>query len=346
VLLAELTRGARRLALVGLAKNTGKTVTLNALLAELAAAGTVVGVTSVGRDGEQHDVIDFRIEKPRVHLVAGSFVATTDALLFASGIEHELLQRTGVGTPLGEVLVARTLAPGEIEIAGPSAAADARAVADTMLASGAEQALIDGAIDRRAASSPQVSDGLVMCTGAVLSGDIDEVVERTRAAVALVRLPLLASSDGAALELLPRFALTADAEAVAKLLGEHPDARVLLAEGALPESFVRSVAQHARRAGRELTVAVRDPTHAFLHERGPEHYAAQGVRITTLAPIELLALTVNPVAPQSHGFDSAELRARLADAIPDVPIFDVLHPEYTGAQPAGEDLLRASTAER
>ena len=32
---------------------------------------------------------------------------------------------------------------------------------------GAEQVLIDGAIDRRAASSPAVADGLVMATGAV-----------------------------------------------------------------------------------------------------------------------------------------------------------------------------------
>ena len=34
-MLSELTASTRRLALVGLAKNTGKTVALNALLAEL-----------------------------------------------------------------------------------------------------------------------------------------------------------------------------------------------------------------------------------------------------------------------------------------------------------------------
>ena len=53
---------------MGLAKNTGKTETLAALLRELEAAGQPVGVTSVGRDGEEHDVIDSRIEKPRVRL--------------------------------------------------------------------------------------------------------------------------------------------------------------------------------------------------------------------------------------------------------------------------------------
>src|SRR4029077_15989413 len=66
--LSALLAGTRRLALVGLAKNTGKTVTLAAILAEHAAAGLPVGVTSIGRDGEEHDVIDARIEKPRVNL--------------------------------------------------------------------------------------------------------------------------------------------------------------------------------------------------------------------------------------------------------------------------------------
>ena len=58
-----------------------------------------------------------------------------------------------------------------------------------MIGFGAEQVLIDGAIDRRAASSPAVADGLVMATGAILDEDIEEVVAATKDAVDLVRLP-------------------------------------------------------------------------------------------------------------------------------------------------------------
>jgi hypothetical protein len=39
------------------------------------------------------------------------------------------------------------------------------------------------------------------------------------------------------------------------------------------------------------------------------------------------------VAPQSHRFDSAELRALLEEAIPDVPIFDVLGGDYPSPRP-------------
>jgi len=354
LLLAELTASARTLALVGLAKNTGKTVALARLLGELQAAGRLIGVTSVGRDGEERDVIDSRIEKPRVLLATGDLVATTDGLLSASGIPHNVLENTGLRTPLGPVLIARLRGHGAIEVAGPSTAADVRAVSEAMLGHGAEQVLIDGAIDRRAASSPAVTDGLVMSTGAVLSTDLGEVVARTRDAVELVRLPILAAGSEAArrlrelhgtsalvdegyeaVELEPRFVLTAEGEAIAALLDSRPRARWLAVAGALPESFMRDLAAVLHRRRRELAVVVADPTRAFLTERGPEWYARQGARIEALEPIALLALTVNPVAPQSHSFDSAELRAALEGAIADLPIFDVLHSDYAGVAEAG-----------
>ncbi|HTA34762.1 MAG TPA: hypothetical protein VK721_15175 [Solirubrobacteraceae bacterium] len=323
--LAETTASAHRLALVGLAKNTGKTVTLTAMLRELEAAGRTVGVTSVGRDGEERDAIDARIAKPRVRLAAGSLVATTDALLRASALAHELVEETGVRTPLGRVLIARLLAAGPIEIAGPSAAADVRAVSDTMLGAGAEQVLIDGAVDRRAASSPQVSDTLVMATGAVLDRELEQVVAQTRDAVELVRLPPPDGSEHSEpVALPPRFALTAGAEQVAELLDANPEARRLLVDGALPERFLDSLLPSLRRHDREMTLVVADPTRVFLWRHGPGWYARRGVHLRALSRTALAALTVNPVAPQSHTFESGELRARLADAIPGVPIFDVL----------------------
>lgn len=361
------------MALVGLAKNTGKTVALAALLHELQAQGRQVGVTSVGRDGEEYDVIDSRISKPRVHLPAGSIVATTDGLLRASAIRHELLEELDVRTPLGQVLIARLHGDGVIELAGPSAAADVRAAADAMLVHGAEQVLIDGAIDRRAASSPEIVDGLVMSTGAVLSEDIDEVVLQTKDAVDLVRLSRVddaseigqllrelsaprtgdaprSSSDGGAdasrtsflvgedlepVALPARFVLTSEAEQIAEELDANPEARWLLVGGALPDRFLRSLLHPVHHRRRELVLVVSDPTKVFLWKRGPEWYARQGVQLQVLERAQLQALTVNPVAPQSHRFDSARLRSLLGEAIPGVPIFDVLHQGYPDVhQPA------------
>jgi hypothetical protein len=325
--LSDLTENIQRLALVGLAKNTGKTVALAALLRELEDQGRRVGVTSVGRDGEARDVIDRRIEKPQIKLAKGSIVATTDGLLRASGLAHELLEQTGIRTPLGQVLIARLQAGGAIEVAGPSAAADVRAVSDAMLAHGTEQVLIDGAIDRRAASSPEVSDALVMSTGAVLSKDIDEVAARTKAAVDLVRLPRAPEIAGnATVTLPPRFALTADEQRIGELLDANPSVARLAVTGALPDEFLRALLSAARRRRRELTVVVNDPTRVFLADHASDWYSSQGIAIEATNPLALAAITVNPVAPQAHRFDSAELRSQLRDAIPDVPLLDVLNP--------------------
>lgn len=326
--LSELVAGTRMLALVGLAKNTGKTETLAALLREHAAARRPVGVTSIGRDGEQHDVIDARIEKPRVELQAGDLVATTGALLRASGVAHERLSKTGMRTPLGEVVIARISRPGAVEVAGPSAAADLRSVGEEMLLLGAEQTLLDGAIDRRAASSPAVADGLVMATGAILAEDLGEIVRATRDAVDLVRLPV-AHELGEHLELERRLVLTAEPSEIAALLREHPQASTLAIEGALSERFLEGLlAARTARAGRELRIVVGDPTKVFLSRHGPGWYARQGVSIEVRRPIELKAITVNPIAPQSHSFDSRELCEEIAAEVQDVVVLDVLSSAY------------------
>jgi hypothetical protein len=326
--LADLLAGTRRLALVGLAKNTGKTETLAAILRELAEQSTPVGVTSIGRDGEEHDVIDARIDKPRIVLQAGSLVASTDALVRASGLAHERLAQTGLRTPLGEVVIARLVERGAIEVAGPSTAEGLREVSEAMLSYGSEKVLIDGSIDRRAASSPAVADGLVIATGAVLSEEIETIVAATRDAVELARLPVTADTEEA-ITLERKLVLTAEPSEIAALLGNHPGASTFAVEGALGERFLEGLLSARReRAGRELKIVAGDPTRVFLSRHGPDWYRRQGVEIEVRTTIDLKAITVNPVAPQSHRFDSRALRELIGAAVADVPVLDVLDRDY------------------
>ena len=326
--LSELLAPTRRLALVGLAKNTGKTETLTSLLDEHARAGVRVGVTSIGRDGERRDVIDARISKPRVRLQAGDLVASTGALLNASAAPHERLVRTGIRTPLGEVVIARLEREGTLEVAGPSASSDVRAVSEAMIELGAEQVLIDGAVDRRAASSPAVADGLVMATGAVLGRDIEQVASATADAVEVVRLPLAADADADAGVVLERqLVLGGEPAEIEALLERHADASTFVVDGALSERFLEGLlAARHKHAQRELTIVAEDPTRVFLARRAPAWYARQGIAIEVLRPIELKAITVNPVAPQSHRLDSAGLREAVAAAVGEVPVLDVREP--------------------
>ena len=51
--------GLRTVAVMGMTKNTGKTVCLNHLLEQAQAAHVAVGLSSIGRDGEERDMVFF-----------------------------------------------------------------------------------------------------------------------------------------------------------------------------------------------------------------------------------------------------------------------------------------------
>jgi hypothetical protein len=336
---------AARVALVGLAKNTGKTVTLGAILAELEARGETIGVTSIGRDGEATDAIDDAIAKPPIRLPAMALVATTEPLLERSGVRAEVSVRTQHRTPLGRVVVARLLERGAVEVAGPTAVQDVGEVVETMRRLGAERLLVDGSIDRRAGASPRLADGVVMSTGAVLSADLDQLARRTKAAVELLTLAAVADAelyahagalstsalvldDGDAIPLAP--AVVHDCvEEVVPLLRGRDDVRAVVVRGALVEPLLDQLGRVRRTT--PLTVIADDATRVFLHRGTCARYRARGIELAVLAPIPLLAVTTNPVAPLRHRFDPHELRARIAAELPGVPVLDVL-----AAEPAGD----------
>jgi hypothetical protein len=344
----------KRLALIGTAKNVGKTVALNAIVAGLGERGVAFGVTSVGRDGEARDVIDSSIVKPRIALPAGALVATAVPLLARAAAGVEVVADTPFRTPLGRVAIGRMVEDGEVEIAGPGSASAVRKVTDMMFSLGATRVLIDGSLDRRAAANPSVSDGVILATGAVLDLDRGEVVRRTGTAAALLRLrrvgddALRALAEGATGHLavidgdgvpLPReFVLRGDAEPDPKWDRLLSDASALVIRGALTEPFLDRVA-HTRGGGaavaEPLTIVADDAAKVFLDAPTATRMATRGITIEVLTPIDLLAVTVNPVAPGSHRFPTSQLCEDIALAIPDVPVVDVVAGIVAGAALAG-----------
>ena len=225
-----------------------------------------------------------------------------------------------------------------------------------MLAHGAEQVLIDGAIDRRAASSPDVADGLVMATGRdaqprdLRGGRQDrrrrragapaaavERHHRGRAAARAREQPRQGALVDDALDahpLPPRFVLAEPPRREA-LLREGIPPRWLIVPGALPEAFLN------------VLVAVRAARAAATHDRRlrPHEGVPVSARNRLLRPRGHRDRNARAdLAARHHRQPGrtpvAQLRLRCAarparEAIPDVPIFDVLHPDYRGAgQPA------------
>ena len=257
--LTELLSGTRRLALVGLAKNTGKTETLAAILAEHAAAGTQVGVTSIGRDGEAHDVIDARIDKPRVRLQAGSLVATHRRTAARERRRARAARADRRENAARRSRAREAVRAGHDRSRRPERRRGrARRESRRWLELGAEQVLIDGAIDRRAASSPAVADGLVMATGAVLGEDIERGRRDHRGTRSIssgcparrrsTAAPEAAGRRRGALTLERRLVLNGEPAEIAALLRRAPQASTFAVDGALSERFLEGLLA-ARRSG-------------------------------------------------------------------------------------------------
>jgi len=320
--------GARSVAVFGMAKNAGKTVALNHLADGAGREATVLGLTSIGRDGEAWDVLTHR-RKPSVRAGAGTLLATAEACLEVGTAGLETIERTEVATPLGPVHVARVHRAGRVELAGPSRGEQLRRIVARLLELGAERVLVDGAVDRRSPASPRVTEAAVMATGAVLSERLEEAVRRTAERVrqlTLPRAPDACRSGWTAGEVILRIgdrrerfpasdALKGTCDIRPRIRGAPAD---VLVGGALSEPLL------AELTGEPVRVVVRDPTCLFVEDRLLRRFERAGGTVTVLDPVRLAAVTVNPVSPEGWAFDALDFFEAVAEALPDVPVFDVV----------------------
>ena len=180
-----------RAAIIGICKNAGKTVALNHLIAEASAAGVRLALASSGRDGEAKDAIT-DLPKPRITAPPGAWLATArGALTPAVTVVGEL----PLATPLGPMVVGRATAGGEVVLVGPGSSQALAAVLSALeAASGAAGeppalTLVDGAFDRLAAASPDLTDTVVLAVGAAYSPSQPQTLAQAAFLLDVLRLP-------------------------------------------------------------------------------------------------------------------------------------------------------------
>ena len=329
--------GARAVAVIGLVKNAGKTTVVNALMANVAHR---FGLTSLGLDGERTDHLT-GLAKPRIAPPKGTLVATTRGSLERSGYSLQILDELPFTTPLGRVVIGIASGEGQVEVSGPTTLAEVRTTVEKLQALGADQVLVDGAINRLGSASPRVTDGVVVATGGMVGDSLGELVELTRAALELLSLPaaspqtlslvspgeLLSARAIAVDERGRRSTLTVDTvigegAAVAREV-ERRKTRTLFIAGALTQEFVDDFLR-VLAPGCSLRVVVRDATVLVL-PAGRRRSPARRAQYRGAHPLRVLAVTTNPFRlPQPYNpkvFFNA-----VVDAIGDrVAVFDVVN---------------------
>ncbi|MGE5586884.1 MAG: hypothetical protein ACM3ZO_01510 [Clostridia bacterium] len=325
-------------AVVGMAKNCGKTVTLGAILQGLAARGIPVGVASAGRDGEEVDAVTM-LPKPPISLPMGALFATAEHLAARARARVEPVASTRHASALGRLVVYRTLTPGTVEIGGGNSVAAARDAIALMRQLGARFVAIDGAAGRKFSCAPSLVEATVLATGAALAETVDGATRRSAHTVRILTVPgwdaraagrlgggplsrcdvVLVRRDGSLGRLsVPSVLLRADELAGAVT----EDFEAVVIGGALTSGFLRALLRRGRALG--LTVVVRDATRILAETVDIERFWSAGGRLAAMHPIRLVAVTANPTAPDGRRFDSALFLDKLGQAVAPVPAFDVV----------------------
>lgn len=333
-LLEELSREYKRISIVGMAKNAGKTTALNYLIEEAMDEDLLLGITSTGRDGEGTDVVT-GTDKPRVFLDTGTIVSVPTQLYELADAGLEIIRMTQYGSSLGPILLCRVVDSGYVQIAGPVINAQHIEMCEEMLRLGADLVLIDGAIDRKSIAAPETSDAIILSTGAVLSRKMSKVVEETAHTVGLYRLPcledgrernLLTETNGEQIMLIKEDELVVLDRSTGLGAGKYLDAEIdeTVTHVFVPGAFTHSViADINPKKLRHITFVLKDPTKIFIGATMWNQLRKKGLNVKVLENIPVAAVTVNPTSPSGYMFDHEELVNAMQKAIPDIPVIDV-----------------------
>ena len=337
--------GLGTLAVMGMTKNTGKTVALNHLLACAAADHVAVGVTSIGRDGEERDQV-FSFPKPPVMVWPGTLVATARDTLLRAKVRVKTVCSTGLDSPMGEILLVKVLERGNMEIAGASRSSDLQKIIVQLKQRGCALVVLDGALGRSHHASPAIADAVILATGAAMGGGVVDVLRKTRDRLATLGIPqatpaLVARchpvfADGGVgvwntqgqtlfLQNIPTL------NAAATLLGYADQAlATIAASGAVGRTLWRAL-EHLLERNPALTVVVADGTRLFVEQADIARFHQRGGTLAANRGIRIAGVTVNPISPLGGDFNAQELLAAARHAFPQLEVMDVMLAEQSNA---------------
>lgn len=317
-------------AIVGLEKNTGKTECLNYLLNKIRTSERQFALTSIGIDGESRDQVS-QTRKPEIEIPEGVVFVTSEKHFHEKRLTAQVLDVCDDRTALGRLIVAQAISPGKVVLSGPSDTAGLKRMLGHLTSFGVRTTLVDGALSRLSLASPTVTEAMILATGAAVSGNISELVRRTRYVCELIGLEQVDEALQCRLEEEQQglWAITADQEVKdlglsSAFLLANSDADVfkygfrLYVAGAVGDSLLNYL--KAQRQPVELIV--RDFTRIFAT---PEVYyaflrSAGSVRV--LHRSRLLAVTVNPHSAGGSRLDSLRLQQALEESLK-IPVYDV-----------------------
>ena len=321
----------KKLAIVGICKNAGKTTLLNAIMQH---HNTIKwGVMSTGRDGEQEDVL-YKTPKPQVHLNMGSIFCADAITLDEHGSAVSILRKTFWQSGGKDLWLARAEHDIYTEIGGPQSVSAQVACANLISRLGAEKVLIDGSLDRKSIALSDSLDALILAVGAGY-GDASAIREELTRLLNLASVPCYQEISPAVrrnlletemVQLRCKYkwhrtelsSLIGAEKAVLKLLDDNPNPEAMYIPGAYTTQI------HSRLGtALKCRLIFRHPECIKLGSKElVEFLKAQHPHC--LIPFNIQAITLNSTAIGAPPQDADTLRHSLRSSFPALEIIDIM----------------------
>ena len=329
----ENIRNYRSLAIVGLEKNTGKTVCLNYLLRRLHELGISTAVTSIGVDGEKVDSV-YATAKPEITLYEGMQFITSEQHYFQRGLVSKILAVDERRTALGRLVTAQALTQGKVLLSGAATTGLLRSQIDDFKCAGVQLTVVDGALSRLSLASPTVTEAMILATGAAVSPNIQQLVSKTRFAYRLInleeapeKLRLSVAQVSLGLWAVDEAGEVHDLNIPsAFLLGRGEEnlfryGSTLFAAGAVSDRLLKYLSRQPNV--KDIVLVVQDFTKLFITLEAYAEFTRRGGTIQVLQRSHLMAVCLNPTSPQGYTLNSAEACRQLSEAL-ECPVYDVV----------------------
>lgn len=328
----ENIRNYRSLSIVGLEKNTGKTVCLNYLLRRLDQLGVSTAVTSIGVDGEQVDSV-FATAKPEITLYQGMQFITSQKHYYQRRLVSKIVSVDERRTALGQLVTAEVVCPGKVLLSGAATTSVLKQQIEQFKAGGMDLTIVDGALSRLSLASPTVTEAIILATGAAVSPNIQQLISRTRFVYRLIQLPEVAPDLRQSLSAISSGIWGIDSDGLPHdlgirsvfLLGRGDDdifrygSRIFVA-GAVSDKLLKYLAVQPNI--RETELIVQDFTKFFVSPDIYADFTRRGGTIKVLQRSNLIAVCLNPTSPQGYTLNSEEACHQLSEAL-ECPVYDV-----------------------
>ena len=320
------------IAIVGLAKNAGKTECLNYILRKVKNTGKRFALTSIGIEGENRDQV-CQTPKPEIEIFEDMIFITSEMHYRSKRLVAEIMDVSTQQTSLGRLVTARAVSSGKALLSGPADTGSLKALIQEMKRFDVDTTIVDGALSRLSLSSPAVTEAMVLATGAAVSCNIPQLVRKTKYVYDLICLEtaepemirqLIDIEQGIwsidengkvhDLNIPSVFMLENNKDEVFKY------GNTLYVAGAISDKLLQFLRQ--QKQIKEITLIIRDFTKMFASMETYYAFLKKGGTMKVLQKSKLLAVCINPQSPEGYCLDSDELRIAMQESL-GIPVYDV-----------------------